>query len=95
MLPTFPDIISLIFLAIPLPFLDINDKHLAFKVNLFIDLKMTQVDGAIIFNLRLTKSSHLLTGEGLGERRNLPSPVSPDRKGANPMKWFVLAKVLS
>jgi len=81
-------------LSISSPFLDIGDKYLAFRVNFFIELKMTQANGAIIFNSRLTKSFPLPTREGLGERVNLLPPTPPDKRGANPIRRFILTKVL-
>jgi len=52
---------------------------------LFIELKIFQAAGSIIFNPRWIKSAPLPTGEGLGERERNTSPVPPDRRGANPI----------
>ena len=66
-----------------------------FTTNLCLELKMSQAVRAIIFNSRRIKSSPLPLGEGLGERGNSPPPAPPDRRGANPIGLFALAKVLS
>ena len=69
------------------------DNCLAFEINLFIELKISQADRSIIFNSYRIKSSPLPLGEGLGG--NPPPPTPPDRRGANPIRRFILAKVLA
>ena len=61
---------------------------------MFLELKISRADRAIIFNSRRIKSSPLPLGEGLGERVNPPPPPPPHRRGANPIRRSTLAKVL-